>query len=154
MKWGMPALVRVCLTFSDECPHHLCCPKFHLQAKVVLLCKRLHREGWEEFLEQAKPSAAVGLLQGGVTAQQRLAYTSWGYLSFQTWVTQAYHYRQDPMTKCFPSRYGFGLCASGVVVNEGICSCFQEFIISTVLERGSFKPSLGLLTLVVFPLCY
>lgn len=154
----MPAQVGVCLAFSDECPCHFCCPKFHLHAKVALLWKRLHRKGREEFLgEQAKTNAAVSLLQGCVAPQQHLAYTGWGYLSFQTWVTQAYHYRQDPMFKHFPSRSGFGLCASGVAFinqNGGIGSCFQEFIISTVLERGSFEPSPGFLTFALFLLRY
>jgi len=79
----------------------------------------------------------VSLLQGGVAAQQHLAYTGWGYLSFQTLVTQAYLYRQEPMFKSFPSRSGFGLCSSGVAFvnqNGGIASCFQEFIISTVVR--------------------
>lgn len=105
------------LAFSDECPCHFCCPKFHLQAKVGLLWKSLHRQGWEEFLgEQANPNAAVSLLQGCVAAQQHLAYTGWGYPSFQTWVTQVHHYKQDPTFKRFPSRSGFSLCASGVAV--------------------------------------
>lgn len=103
------------LAFSDELPCHFCCPKFHLQGKVGLLWKSLHRQGWEEFLgEQANPSAAVSLLQGCVAAQQHLAYTGWGYPSFQTWVTQVRHYKRDPTFKCFPSRSGFSLCASGV----------------------------------------
>lgn len=49
----------------------------------------------------------MSLLQGGVAAQQHLAYAGWGYMSFQIWLTQVYHYRQDPMFKCFPHRSEF-----------------------------------------------
>lgn len=59
-------------------------------------------------------------------------------LNVQTCMTQvAHHYGQDPVFEHFPSRTGFGLCASGAVFvsqSGGIGSCFQEFIINTVLE--------------------
>lgn len=124
---------------SDECPRHFCCPKFHLQARVALLWKRLHGRGWKVFLgEQEKPSD-VSLLQGGDASQLHLFYAGWGYLSFQIWVTEVSHYRLESMFKHFSSRSGFGSCASEVAFvnqNGAIGSYFQELIISTILEQG------------------
>lgn len=122
---------------SDECPRDFCCPKFYLQARVALLWKKLHGEGWKVFLgEQKKPSADVSLLQV-MHYKLYLFYAGWVYPSFQVWVTEVSCYRPEPMFKHFPSRSGFGLCASEAAFvnqNGGIGSCFQEFIISTVLE--------------------
>lgn len=133
MKRDTPAQAKVCLTFSDECPSHFCCPIFHSQARVALLWKTLPREGWEEFLEEAKLSNAVSLCHASIWLT-----LAGNIFNFQTCMTQVgHHYRQGPVFEHFLSRTGFGFCASGVAFisqRGGIGSCFQEFITNTALE--------------------
>lgn len=138
MKRDTPAQAEVWLTFPDECPGQFCHPTFHSQARVALVWKMLPREGWEEFLEEAKFSTAVSLHQT-VWEHASIWFTLAAIiLNFQTCMTQlSHHYRQGPVLEHFPSRTGFGLCTSGAVFvtqSGGTGSCFQEFIINTALE--------------------